>query len=260
MAIEQVGEFAVLGYAKSYTTRADGSDTQDFAEFFEGTRFRFLASGIHELLIPTSEWSPLGNATRNVASLFSTVSVAEPSGQKGFATLMLIPQIKALALSHTGFATWYANQGTALANGRTLQLSGGFSYGVVTAPGGLPGTGTKTFKGFGDLEGYGVSSPLEVTVDFATGRLTGKITPTFLEFGGSERPVGPYSFAGSVAAGALSAAVDVALPNGKTGRIDIVFTGPAAEEMMVRFRGTIPCAHISEAGCSVVMPGAAIWS
>lgn len=259
-AIQQVGEFAVLGYTKSYNTKADGSDAQDIVETFEGTRFRYLASGVHEVLFPLSEWSPLGTASRSGNSPFSSMSVNEPNGAKGFFLLMLIPKVAELPLSHTGFATWYANRGTQLSGGRIMQLTGSFAYGVATTPGELPSMGSKTFKGFGDLEGYGVTSPLQVTVDFATGKLTGTITPTFADWGGGTTPSGPYSFSGVLTAGATSVALDIALPGGKTGRIELVFTGPTGEEMMIRFRGDIPCPSISEKGCSVVMPGAAIQS
>lgn len=256
-AIAQVGEFTVLGYEASFSTATNTNDRQDFTENFEGTRFRYLASGVHELLLPMFEWSRLGTAFSSGTFTFSTQEVLEPGGAKSFLLTMLIPGAGVLPLSHTGFATWYSNRQIVTAAGRELHISGSFAYGVATSPGNLPTSGMMTYQGFGDLEGYGTPSPFSATVDFSTGRIDGKITPIFTEFGGGEVNAGTFDFSAALAAGSTAVTVDLPLANGKTGKLEIQFTGPAGEELMFRFRGAVPCLHINGGDCAVVMPGAA---
>ncbi|HUQ12846.1 MAG TPA: hypothetical protein VM055_01040 [Novosphingobium sp.] len=255
-AIARVGEFAVLGYEMSYTVLPNGNDRQDVTEYFDGTRFRYLAEGVHELLLPQFEWSRLGSASLDTG-LFSVQEVAEPGGAKSFLLSMLVPGVKSLPLNHTGFATWYLTRTVPAPSGRLLYLFGGFAYGVATLPANMPNTGTVTYNGFGDVDGYGSTSPVLVIVDFATRRVEGRIVPTFTEFGGGQSVSGTFGFVGTLPAGANAMTADVTLANGKTGKIEIAFTGPKAEELMFRFRGTIPCLSFNNGDCAVVFPGAA---
>lgn len=255
-AITLVGEFSVLGYELSYTTTAiNGNDRQDVLETFDGTRFRYLASGTHQLLLPLFEWTPLGAAF--VDGAFSVQNVVEPGGAKSYQLTMLIPGVSQLPLSYTGFASWYLNRLVLTSSGRQLHLTGKFAYGVATPAGSLPLTGGVTYRGFGDFEGYGNPSPTDLMVDYATGQIAGQITPHFSDFGGGPSiPPGTLTFAGVLPHGSSAATADVQLPNGKVGKIDIQFTGPGGEELMFRFRGIIPC---TPAGgeCVEVASGAA---
>jgi hypothetical protein len=260
VAIASVGEFAVLGYESSYTTATNGSDLQDFASTFEGTRFRYLASGVHELLLPMFEWSALGSGfTLSKNFTFHSVSEGGTSG-KGFYLSLLRPDAPDLPLSYSGFGTWYLHTQVLTSTGRRRNIDGRFAYGVATPTGQLPAAGTATYQGFGDFDGYATPSPIVASIDFATGHVEGTITPTYNDGAGGIFAAPALSFFGTLPSGGGLVSVELSLPGGRSGTLELQFAGPAAQELIFRFRGTIAdpvTAGFSNAEISAVGVGAA---
>lgn len=260
-ALTAVGDFAVLGASHRSTTEANGSGARDVVDQFEGIGFRYLASGVHELLIPGFDWGQLGGAT-SFDPAFSTSSVSGVTAGEPFrySARLLVPgdRNSLLPLAYTGLALWEAGRFSRTQPNLIEQNSGGFAYGVPTLIGSLPLSGTTTYRGLVYDSGYGDTGALELSIDFASGAVSGFIAPTLNDGIGGIATIGRFSFGATVLRGATSFTLPVPIPaTGQTGEIAVRFTGPEAQEVMIRFTGAVRDPHNPDRPLTLVVPGAA---
>ena len=250
----------MLGYSITGITSSSGSGT--LVQQPGGVAFRYLGSqDRHELMIPGRDWGVLGAPSTLGSYPFSFQRVTIGTGASAFTydlNLFLLGEKNALLpLAYTSYGSWAASAISPLDSTKTDQNYGAFAYGVPTAESGVPRTGIGRFEGY-VFDGYDTPGDVVVTIDFATGQVTGSIKPSFNDGLGGIGSPGAIPFTGSIQPGA--SAFEVSFPVGSTGRtglLEVQLTGPAAEELMLRWSATIVVPHFSAEAAAYILPGVA---
>lgn len=124
-------------------------------------------------------------------------------------------------------------------------ISGSFAFGVPTAVGDVPTTGTANYdaKVFGRTLGigYDITGDARLTFDFGAGSLSGYMRPRlFSDWDGVDRALGQYDFTQTVySSGSTTFAGRFVVPNGPNGTDSTFqgqFTGPNAAELIAGWR------------------------
>jgi hypothetical protein len=125
---------------------------------------------------------------------------------------------------------------TAIAQG-----AGSFmAFGVPTAAGAVPLTGTATYNATlaGDAQGYSVAGTASLSFDFGGGKLSGYLDPVLYDGWGTPFSSGRFDFVNTVYS-TRSTTFSGQLSNpayNSFGSFDGRFTGPAAEELMAKWQ------------------------
>lgn len=249
----------MLGYANTGTTRADGSGPLTMQN--DGVSFRHIAQPPrHEIMIPGREWGVVGPSI-GVFGGFSDHRVTVGTGPSAYTyeLHLLFPgqSNPVLPLTYTSLGFWQASSPNQADPSKIDQSFGGFAYGVATPAGDLPGTGTATYRGV-LFDSYQTPGTMDLTVDFATREVSGTVEPFFNDGIGGIGSGGKFAVAASFPAG--TSGLELSFPIGSTGRtgtIKVQFTGPAAQELMLRWSASIQVPHLSDVPQSYILPGLA---
>lgn len=225
----------------------------DFAVLSVGddVAFRYnMSTARHEFMFGTSGWGVLGQAygyPQSNAYAYATVTFGAAAGALTLTMDMFVPGAtnRTLALSHTSFASYCCQPAT-----------GQFAYGVPTAPTAVPPAGTYRYRGV-LFDPDGLPGAVDITIDYATARVSGTIAPLFNDFG-RVVPVGSYPFEGSLKPG--TATFEGSFPIGATGRtgtIEGTLTGPTANELMFRWKATLLISNFSSQPVAYTLFGVA---
>lgn len=180
-------------------------------------------------------------------------NVATSSGPLPFAEVLLLnasypPQ--GLQLTYTSLGSWTADTGRKTADGRSVVDHGKFAYGIPTAAGDVPVTGTARYNaviegsaGFTGPEGpmrQQIVGKARLEFDFANGGLSGNMEPYLSSngFAAYEGSLGRFGFANTVhAVGSTSYSGAFLQPGSATpaGEFAGSFNGPRASELMAWF-------------------------
>lgn len=261
VALTTSPDFAVLGIARTRRTGANGAPI--VTQQTDGVAFRYLASqSQHELLVPGSDWAVLGSPTvflRDPLIAEQTVTVASGAPPYAYSLQLLVPGDRnpSLRLLHTSYGSWIGSVPIANEPGKLQEISGQFAYGVPTSASAMPRNGVLHFRGL-IFDQYNTPGDVLVSVDFDAGRVSGTIAPLFNDgIGGIDGP-SPVPFVASLQSGTAALRINFAdrSPAG-SGLLEIQFTGPSAEELMLRWTATIVVPHLSSDPASYVLPGVA---
>lgn len=158
------------------------------------------------------------------------------------AVSVLLPSDTSVNLSYSSLAFYQ----TYPDNATNPFIYGMFAFGLPTAPGGVPvsGTGIYDAKVRGltiSNNGYEIIGDAQLTFDFAAGSLSGYMRPRlFNDWDGVDRALPQYDFKNTVySAGSTAFSGQLAGPAGTDGSaFDGRFTGPAAQELVAGFKAT----------------------
>jgi hypothetical protein len=258
-ALTLAQDFAVLGYAMTGTTLANGSGPITLQN--DGVSFRYIAQPPHhEIMIPGRDWGVVGPSTA-VSNGFSGHRVTIGTGPSAFAyeLHLLFPgqSNPVLPLTYTSLGFWQASSPNQADPSKTDQSFGGFAYGVATPAGDLPRSGTATYRGV-LFDGYQTPGTVDLTIDFARREVSGTIEPFFNDGIGGIGSGGRFAVSASFPAG--TSGFEVNFPIGSTGRagtVKVQLTGPAAQELMLRWSASIQVPHLSNVPQSYILPGVA---
>ena len=179
-----------------------------------------------------------GDTWTNISSTFSRVTQGSSGGPLQadyYVTLSYTPQS---TYKHTGWGEWRA---TALqSNGLSNDNHGYFTYGVPTAAGDVPTTGSATYSGL--LSGLtsnarDVYGDVTLSFDFGLGTLSGSMRPQVSD-GWDLYSLGTYTFRNTVfGVGSRTFSGSFDIPGGSAGgSFAGQFTGPAAAELMAQWQ------------------------
>jgi hypothetical protein len=211
-----------------------GNAAPDPAPAFQ---FRYLAADdAYEILIPTLPWSRLALRTTVDQQTIHTLS-GIPDGTAS----LFIPGVRnnRLALFHTSFGEWNASRIDPTNPDRVDQNYGLFCYGIPTAAGDVPTSGTATYDSYASaFFGY-FDGEARLVFDFGAGTVTGSFEGLLNDGIGGLGSIGRYELVniayapgGTTFTGRFRAAGG-AVQGSFEGR----FTGPQASELMVRWQG-----------------------
>jgi len=200
-----------------------------FATVGDDVEFRWIDSAkAYEVRFPGKQWERLV-ASDSTASHHNHYP---SSGSYGLSVS------KGLQYRHTNLVLQFEN-----AWGHPI---GRFAYGVPTASGDVPLTGTASYEATvvgraaqgSEQWAYTVRGTGELRFDFGAGTLAGHIDPLIDNWSDDVRPLGRYSFVNTVF-GAGSTRFSGELAHGslsQLGSFNGLFTGPRAAELMAEWR------------------------
>ena len=257
IGLEQPGDFATLGWAFRYTTDRDGSNPRGSTEPDAAAPIEIgyvATANAYEMRLPDVSRGRLAFAFP--ATNFTSLRLPWP-GAPDIAVLLYRPGAgnTELALSFTSLGSWSATRPDPADPTRFDLNFGDFTYGVPTPPAAVPASGTRQYGGIAYGGGIGfITGTADLTIDFATGTVTGALAPMINDGVGSIAGSGRYELdAARISAdGRLSGQFRGSA--GVQGTFEGRLTGPAAEEMMVRWRGEFFDPHNNR-----TRPLAGIW-
>lgn len=258
-ALTQGQDFAVLGYSVTGTTARDGSGPT--SQQPGGVAFRYVASQArHEIQIPGRDWGVLGVPIVAGAN-FSTQRVTVGTGASAFVydLRLFVPgdRNQALPLTYTSYGSWAASAIRESDPTKIDQNFGSFAYGVPTPAAGVPRTGTAQYRGI-VFDSYDTAGVALLSIDFGTGRVSGSIEPLFNDGIGGIGPGGTYPVSGSIQPGVAAFQVNFQIGStGRSGLLEVQFTGPNAEELMFRWGASIQVPHLTVDPVAYILPGVA---
>ncbi len=260
IGLTQGGDFATSSFAYLYVGGSDSAQARFAPASDQKVEFRYLAAEkAYEILIPGYNRGRLQTTFYN-GSVCSDGTVCDPSSTSNAVTdgnsaarqdltvTLLDPdyrQSPPLALTYTSLGNWDGKVPDPAKPGQTLIYSGMFIYGVPTAPGDVPVSGSAIYdaavQGIAIFDGAAgayefVGGSAHLTFDFAAGTLAGHMDPTITQ-GWDEVALGRYSFAETVhgrGATSFSGRFEAAGVSGASS-FDGRFTGPQAAELMARW-------------------------
>ena len=252
--------FAVLGISQNYTRNANGGIESEGASKVP-VQFRYIASdNAYEMSLPAFETGRLktlgynGSYTsstewRSVNSTYNALSLGNTAAEQNIRiTLMrpagpLNPDVK---LTHTSWGFWETGTGGPLA---ASGAQGKFVYGIPTAPGDVPLTGTATYNarvigstteaysGSTDFYTDYIDGSARLVFDFAAGSLSGSMKTVMCPWD-CDTDLGTYDFTETVYATGSRTFSGKFLVPGSTA--DSFFegqlNGPKAAELMARWK------------------------
>lgn len=221
------------------TTAATRSEALDF-------RYR-PANGVYEITLPgfaagRLQTSGLGGVHGQVAtSTGNRVTLGESSALQDVLVILRVPGSSYSPFTYTSFGSWEANAGTT-AGGVQIVTQGGFAYGIPTATGDVPTTGTANYTAEVDgttASGDPLGGDARLQFDFAAGTLSGSMHPRIFDDFESSIDPGQYTFTQTVfSAGNTNFSGSFLVPGlpNATSFFEGAFTGPQAAELMARWQ------------------------
>lgn len=258
-ALTQIQDFAVLGYSVTGTTSANGSG--QLVQQNDGIAFRYIASHSgHEFMIPGRDWGVVGPST-SVFGGFSYHRVTVGTGSAAFVydLHLFFPgqSNPVLPLVFTSFGSWSGSSVNQSNPAKFDQSFGSFAYGVPTLAAALPGSGIASYRGV-LFDGYDTPGTIDLTIDFGKREASGTIEPFFNDGIGGIGSGGKFPLSASFPAGVSGFELNFPIGStGRTGTVKLQFTGPAAEELMLRWSASIAVPHLSSTPTAYILPGVA---
>jgi hypothetical protein len=143
-------------------------------------------------------------------------------------------------LTYTSLANWDGSSRDPADATRDLRNQGVFAFGIPTAPGDVPTTGTGTYtaamQGSTTTLGDYLEGSATLTFDFGQGTLNGEMQPLISD-GWDLHPLGVYTFSKTVfGVGSTTFSGQFAGPVSGPGGFEGQFTGPQAAELLARWQ------------------------
>jgi len=243
--LTQLADFPTLGFTYRYTSNSDGTQPQGPAtpDASEVVAFSYLASDqSYEMTIPGLERGRLSLRSANAYYSVHSLSTA-PSPTFEVILARLGSANDESSLRHTSFGWWEDPIYTPVPAIPRSNNTGYFAYGVPTDPAAMPATGSVRYRGevsgatsasLGVWYVYGVA---DLTVDFASGQVSGNLSLGVNPGGPGHRAFGDFPFAGARdAIDATRFSGRIVVQGGvQDGLFQGQFTGPQADELMVRW-------------------------
>lgn len=242
--------FAALGVGDHYSG-GDISSRADVTDAAAGdVQFSYdAATNTYQIDLPDFAAGTLANieydgtAGQVATATYSQVTDGTSSTLQPVHVFIPVPKAGD-AYSYTSFGYWQGDIGTAQ-NGEDLHSEGYFAYGIPTASGDVPMTGTAsyaaTIRGMDSAMGlaFPVEGDVRLAFDFGAGSVSGWMHPQIIDdFDGFFVDYGQYNFKQTVySTGSTTFSGKFAVPNlpDADSFFDGRFTGPGAQELMARF-------------------------
>lgn len=217
----------------------------------EAMDFRYnSAERVYEIALPGFPAGRLqteglnGTSGQTATSTFNRVTLGSSSTQQEVAVTLPVPGSSFSPFTYTSFGNWGIPG--------ELGPSGIFAYGIATAPGDVPLSGSAGYSAnvIGTTDyGYFVGGIANLQFDFAAGTLSGFMHPAISDGWDLSIDPGRYDFTQTIfAAGSTDFSgsfIVPGLPNAQS-YFEGSFTGPQAAELMARWQA--PSAHGSMFG------------
>lgn len=255
IALQSAQPFATTSYSARYSVNADGTDPKLLSGPGTGDTVTFrqlVGNNQYELALPGFATGRLSTIYYN-GSVCSNGVVCQPSSTGNLITVGSTSEVQSVlvtlpvpgsnypepTLTYTSLAYWSDSIKDPANAGRELRANGVFAYGIPTAAGDVPTTGSGTYatKIVGqtaDLGSY-VGGNASLTFDFARGTLAGVMNPEISD-GWDPVPLGTYSLAQTVFgignttfSGSFTGPLDGGSFEGR-------FTGPQAAELFAKWQ------------------------
>lgn len=243
--------FAVLGIAETYTAPTNGFPQEAITSSgFQDVQFSYdPSSNSYQISLPGFEPGTLAvNGYNGTAGQVATSSVhnvlARSTGavEPVFVTLQ-VPGSSASSYTYTSWGYWSGQSGTV--GGQPVRSEGYFVYGIPTASGDVPITGSASYTAqiqgsFGPGSFGYLGGTASLLFDFGQGKLSGSMHPFVNGNGfGPSFDFGQFDFTNTVyARGSTTFSgqfIVPGLPNADSS-FSGNFTGPNANEVMARFQ------------------------
>lgn len=244
--------FAVLAVETTYAKSASGSPSVLSGPGPQPVQFSYdTATNTYQIDLPSFQAGRLAGTMYSgtwgqvaIASTSQVTAGAASTLQPVFVTLP-VPGTEFSPYTYTSFGEWDGQTGTN-GSGGTLHGQGAFAYGIPTAGGDVPVTGSASYAAQiratmnpGTANTYWVTGSASLLFDFAGGTLTGSMHPEIIDgFNGLFLDFGVYDFTQTVySTGSTSFSGKFIVPGlpGADSFFDGSFTGPNAAELMARF-------------------------
>jgi hypothetical protein len=260
IGLTQAGDFSALSFGYTYVSGPDGGQAKEAATSAQNVEFRYLAAEkAYEILIPGFNRGRLQTISYNgsvcsdgtvcdPSSSFNAVTDGNSAAQQDVKVTLLDPDFKdgpVAGLTHTSFGNWDGRIPDPGNPNQPLVYAGTFVYGIPTAPGDVPVSGSATYDASvqgvaifagGNKPAEFVGGSARLIFDFGAGTLAGHMDPTITD-GWDEMALSRYTFAEAVysrGATAFSGRFDAPGVSGSSS-FDGRFNGPQASELMARW-------------------------
>ena len=244
--------FAVVAVEATYAESASGSQSLLSGPAPQAVQFSYnAATDSYQIDLPSFQAGRLANTMYNgvvgqvATSTTSQVTAGASNALQPVFVMMPVPGTDFSPYTYTSFGDWDGQTGTT-AGGDEVRSQGSFAYGIPTAPGDVPVTGSASYNAEiratmnpGTDNSYWVGGSASLMFDFSGGTLTGSMHPEIFDgFNGYFLDFGVYGFTQTVySTGSTSFSGKFLVPGlpGADSFFDGVFTGPDAAELMARF-------------------------
>lgn len=243
-------DFAVLGYAHQLKLFPSGPPfyEESAPDSVNPIGFRFLQEvGGFEISIPGLTPARFSGGEVQGPTSFRFIGNAPTSG-RGIGLSLLRPGVDntLVALFATSLGAYNTGDGPSAPQTIT-SYDGIFAYGVPSVSGQLPLAGLASYDGvfigrvisFPDVsfEQPGVThlQPIQLQLDFSTGKVTGDMRPSLLRDGPAYE-LGRFAFNGTINRDQATFSATVTGPDGRLGQLEGQLNGGSAGEAMLRFQ------------------------
>lgn len=246
IGLQQPGDFTTLGWAFRYTTDRDGANPRGSIEPDPAAPIEIAyvagADG-YDMRLPDVPRGRLAFAFP--ATNFTSLRLPWP-GASDIGVQLYRPGASntELALTFTSLGSWATTRPDPADPNRFDLNFGDFVYGVPAAAAAIPANGTRRYAGVAYGGGIGsVTGNVDLTLDLTTRTVSGILEPMVNDGIGGIAPSGRYDLdSGRIGAdGRISGQFRSAA--GAQGLFEGRLTGPAGEELMVRWHGTFLDPH-----------------
>ena len=255
IALQSAQPFATAGYGARYSVNSDGtnpkllsgpsaSDTIAFQQLPGDNKYALSLPGFEPGTLSTIYYngSVCSNGTVcQPSSTGSLVTIGSTNALQSVLVTLPVPgaEYPDPTLTYTSLAYWSDSVKDPADGSRDLRSGGTFAYGIPTAPGDVPVTGTGTYTASiagqtTDLGSY-IGGSATLTFDFGRGTLNGEMRPEISD-GWDLVPLGVYSLSQTIfGVGKTTFSGSFQGPvNG--GSFEGQFTGPQAAELLARWQ------------------------
>jgi hypothetical protein len=245
--------FAVLAMGDSFTRDASGHSSPTSGPSAEIVQFSYdAASNTYQISLPDFQSGSLANIAYNgsagqvAGSSTSQITAGSSSTLQPVFVTLPVPGSSYSPYTYTSFGEWNGQTGVDSA-GQSIRSEGIFAYGIPTAPGGVPTTGSASYTaqivatlGPNTYPPNGVGGDVSLLFNLAAGTLSGSMHPQiidgfdgiFVDFGRFDFKNTIYSTGSTTFSGQF---VVPGLPNASSS-FNGNFTGPGAAELMAQFQ------------------------
>ena len=241
--------FAALAMEHTYSTDATGNQTLLSGPSPADLQFSYdSATGAYQIALPGFQAGRLANTAYNgsvgqvATSTTSHVTAGSSNALQPVVVMLPVPGSQFSPYTYTSFGDWGETPA-----GDTIRSAGSFTYGIPTAAGDVPITGSASYGAEiratmnpGTDSAYWVGGSANLLFDFAAGTLSGSMHPEISDgFNGVFVDFGIYNFTQTVySTGSTSFSGKFIVPGlpGADSFFDGMFTGPNASELMARFQ------------------------
>jgi hypothetical protein len=256
IALQSAQPFVASGYSFRYSQNGNGTDPKLVSGPGTGDTISFRqlpGDNQYALTLPGYEPGLLSTVYYN-GTVCSNGVVCQPSSTGNRITVGTSDAVQSVlvtlpvpgasypdpTLTYTNLAYWSDSAQDPANPLRELRTSGNFAYGIPTAAGDVPTTGSATYAarivGQSDRDDY-IAGTASLTFDFARGVLTGEMRPTIAD-GFDDVPLGTYSLAQTIFGVGKTTFSGSFLGPIDGGSFEGQFTGPQAAELLARWKAS----------------------